>query len=1386
MRQKPAVQVSEKSQQLFDRINKDLHGKATIVPAEPTAFEGSDEIRSFIEDRGGEVAYFDGDISADGVRLGDTILLRSGATEADLARSTAAHEVAHMLELDKKYADELESLGLRQEMRDSYDKRLGDSPSAEAIRKQLGDEGLNLEATADFIGNLMKDEGFRARIAKENPGVISKVVQFFKDMIAKDGGKSKLITKIANDFIAAAEGRKAPGKKAIVKEKKAVDKKLARMKKPVATGEVLQKELQREIAKRRTAEADARTDATTGLGNKMAYDESISDAKLIADEGGQPFSVIQIDLANFKQVNDTHGHEAGDELLAKIGEQIRSVQGDRPLDTMFRQGGDEFAVVLPATDRKGAEAVRDRIEQAVGTTEIVPGLSSFAAGEVATYSGDQAAFNADMQSADEGISDRKTAKKQEMGEAVGREAAAKVVKKAQAKPKKVAKKAPGKKDADKTVADRRAEKPKAPTKVQVQAASQLAMEAETMRGHGYSDEDIADAFSDKTGADITPEIVNALIEGRPVEGFQYSPSEQPVRISGSDAMARLANVLAESPKVTGRPELANLSEDEKARRMVDLVDELRKEQGLPTRKMIATTKAEATKLLAKPEGRADLVAKVDSGAMLDSTETVAARKVYNELADKAFQSGAEADTLAAVQFADGIRKGRSEWGRTGRNMRDPSKSPRERMAEFAINSIFTMPENKQVKVDKSEAVIANPDSTPAQKVAAQEDITTLQKWWADQIDVLKGELMKKGIAPSSLTAENLQDYRLALKVLKTSAPMRGDWQSKLHTYWLSALLSGWKTQMANLSGNSLHFAVDTVLTKSVQRTMNTVAKLATGKHIKGVPTWGELKYTARAFPRAVARGFSEMMQTAVTEIPMYDRMGIMATSTKDEVTMEKRFAIGGKLGRVVRAPLTFLGGVDDFFKATVMYTDVYGEAYRQAKQIGVASGEADAYVQAQVSDPKSEAWEHAVLEANRLTFQQALGGWGNLVLDIRGKSAKLTKNLPIPPANLNYTLPFIPTLLNIFKTAGRYTTGIGTIGVVTKIAKYGFSEAYRKSPAVERDIILNVAQQMVGLGFTYMLMGMMDDEDDLPRITGSEPWTPGARAKRDMAYRTIPPNSVRIPGTNTWVDYSRLEPIGTTLTMAVDSINAVKKLAAGKEDIGTVLEDTARKFGSALREKTFARGLSDAMRAWEEPRSALGYYRRFLASFTPNLVKQVSRELTPEIRENRVSGKDTSDYTQRQLAAMMYDAMPGFDFSNPPAKVDIYGRDVKKDGSFMERVLSPLKRKNLDRISKHDIMLRKWNAENPNDAYYPGEMKPYITLRDGARSTRIELDPDETYKMKKMAGRLFLEELDATHFESPPQEEDIMIYKDALAAAREYARNTVLDQYYEGQLKEKP
>ena len=145
----------------------------------------------------------------------------------------------------------------------------------------------------------------------------------------------------------------------------------------------------------------AHTDAVTGTGNRHAFNERLAAAIEAARDQGTRVALVYIDLDNFKTLNDTFGHAAGDGLLRQVARRLQSVV--RSTDAISRLGGDEFAVILPL-DMDDA-ALNTYGQRIVGTfhhsfTEVGQQMTMTCSAGIATFPGDAADMDGLVSNAD--------------------------------------------------------------------------------------------------------------------------------------------------------------------------------------------------------------------------------------------------------------------------------------------------------------------------------------------------------------------------------------------------------------------------------------------------------------------------------------------------------------------------------------------------------------------------------------------------------------------------------------------------------------------------------------------------------------------------------------------------------------------------------------------------------------------------------------------------------------------------------------------------------------------------------------------------------------------------------------------------------------------------
>ncbi len=181
----------------------------------------------------------------------------------------------------------------------------------------------------------------------------SKVEAFNSDIRAMAGQQ----TSIATDTLLLAIGQMTCANTEL-------QQRLARIEKQIAS----------QAAELRTYGSEARTDSVTGLANRRAFDDEIQRRFAEWQRRRTPFTLMILDADNFKKINDTYGHQTGDEALRQIGQVI--TDSSRQMDFRCRYGGDEFIVIMPDSGTQEARTAAERIRKAIESITIEAGGQS--------------------------------------------------------------------------------------------------------------------------------------------------------------------------------------------------------------------------------------------------------------------------------------------------------------------------------------------------------------------------------------------------------------------------------------------------------------------------------------------------------------------------------------------------------------------------------------------------------------------------------------------------------------------------------------------------------------------------------------------------------------------------------------------------------------------------------------------------------------------------------------------------------------------------------------------------------------------------------------------------------------------------------------------------
>ena len=213
--------------------------------------------------------------------------------------------------------------------------------------------GVPATSREEGCGEMSANDAARASMAAQQ------LRDLARNVASDVGAHNSFVESIADQLVGIEQGTDEGG--AVVMD--VVAKMLDANKRLQTRLEDAEQKIQNQAEEIRNQQFEARTDALTRLANRRAFDSFLVESTELFVTHRQPFSLIMLDVDNFKQFNDVHGHPAGDEVLRTVGRTLgRAVNTG---DLACRYGGEEFAVILSNMTIADGQLAAERIRKAI-------------------------------------------------------------------------------------------------------------------------------------------------------------------------------------------------------------------------------------------------------------------------------------------------------------------------------------------------------------------------------------------------------------------------------------------------------------------------------------------------------------------------------------------------------------------------------------------------------------------------------------------------------------------------------------------------------------------------------------------------------------------------------------------------------------------------------------------------------------------------------------------------------------------------------------------------------------------------------------------------------------------------------------------------------------
>lgn len=636
---------------------------------------------------------------------------------------------------------------------------------------------------------------------------------------------------------------------------------------------------------------------------------------------------------------------------------------------------------------------------------------------------------------------------------------------------------------------------------------------------------------------------------------------------------------------------------------------------------------------------------------------------------------------------------------------------------------------------------------------------------------------------------DLNDPKAVKAVMDAFALARGTKLDALMEFWRMSILSGPQTHIVNAASNTINSAYNLLPRRAAEATVNTLLGLIGQGDVKSAG-FGEFAGMARALHKAVQGAARTALRSWELESHVFEAYATAAAQQLDFTGVGGEYqppALGGKFGKLMRS-ISFraMTAADEFQKRLYGELEAAAQAHRIAKQEDKLSGEAYTARVQELMQPGSVAWIRALDESKRITFQQEIDGSNPRAiarLDQLAELAKKGREMPYLGRPLTLFLPFINTPLNVFKQAVEMSPLGGFLAVVDgaralrrKIFRGELSKAEADAAAAElydrTRLVRDLTNQSLGIMLYFALKGLTeppeDDEQGLPMITGTQPYKSTKAGERAVAMRTMPPQSIRIG--DTMFSYSRVEPFATVLAGMVDAIVTINRTGLTSESASLY----AATFKDQVNDKTFLKGVSDLINAWEEPgRFAENLTGNIITGFIPNIIRQPIREMDSVSRD---TSPRTSDGFFTSIAKKVgYSVVP----QAAPVKMDVWGNPVASHrgeplGGFaltdtLVRIVDPTNLTVGAAVDPIDRYIFNYNLQtaDPKERLSIMPIDDYVMID----KKKVAITPEQQAEANRRAGKAARAALPTTWDWKAPTSEGIDRIKDAVEAAQRGERD---------------